>query len=240
MVEISTVLTQMEYWIQNCKEQCHHVVNSGMHGLVSAHRDQYVKQIFNTIDLFSPDGILMIWLARYKGFKIRKAHTGPGLLWEFASLANEKGYSNYFYGDEEVVLSRLTSKLREAFPEIKISGYTAPPFRDLTAAEDAEHLKLINDAKPDVLWVGLGMPKQEKWIYEHRDGLQVSVAIGAGAAFKLISGDISRGPVWMRNSGFEWLWRLVQEPRRIWRRVFIDAPLFVVLVICEILKIRKY
>ena len=204
MVEIPEVVACMERWIESDQKICHHVVNSGMHGVMAAHRDTDLRSIFESVDLFAPDGILMVLLARLRGFKLKKKNTGPDVLWEFARSASEHGYRNYFYGDEESVLQRLDDKLMEAFPSLKIVGHRSPPFRQLTSEEDAADVEAINQAAPDVLWVGLGMPKQEQWISEHRGQLRVPVAVGAGAAFKFVSGDVSRGPSWLRNMGLEW------------------------------------
>ena len=240
MVEIPEVVARMEHWIKNDRSTCHHVVNSGMHGVMAAHRNTGLREIFRSVDLFALDGILMILVARFRGFKIRKSKTGPDLLWEFARTANEKGYTSYFYGDKESVLQRLEERLKDEFPDLKIVGRRSPPFRQLTPEEDAADLEAINQADPDVLWVGLGMPKQEQWIFEHRKHLNAAVAMGAGAAFKFASGDASRGPSMLRNLGFEWLWRLIDEPKRIWRRVLIDAPQFIGLVALELTGIRKF
>ena len=240
MVEIPQVVQQMEYWIENEPGICHHLVNTGMHGVMAAHRSSALKQVFESVDLLAPDGILMVLIARIRGFKLSKKQTGPDVIREFARSASEHGYSSFFYGDEESVLHKLESELKEEFPDLKIVGHRSPPFRPLTAEEDDADMEAINQAAPDVLWVGLGMPNQEKWIADHRNRLQVTVAVGAGAAFKFISGETSRGPAWLRNMGFEWLWRLMNEPKRIWRRVFIDAPQFIGLVALEISGLRKF
>lgn len=240
MVEIPEVVSCMEHWIENERGVCHHVVNSGMHGLMEAHRDSNLRDIFGSADLLAPDGILIVLVARLRGFKLRKKNTGPDVLWKFARLASERGYTNYFYGDEEPVLQRMEAALKESYPNLKIVGHRSPPFRQLTPEEDAADVEAINMAAPDVLWVGLGMPKQERWINEHRAKLRVSVAVGAGAAFKFVSGEVSRGPSWLRNLGLEWLFRLISEPKRIWRRIFIDAPQFIVLVALEFIGLRKY
>jgi len=240
MVEIPEVLALMEHWIKNEPGTCHHVVNSGMHGVMAAHRDTRLREVFKTVDLFALDGILMILLARFRGFKIRKKNTGPDILWDFARSASENGYTSYFYGDEESVLQRLEAQLISEFPNFKVVGHRSPPFRQLTPEEEAADIAAINQAAPDVLWVGLGMPKQEQWIFKHRAQLKVTVAMGSGAAFKFVSGDASRGPAWLRNLGFEWLYRLVGEPKRIWRRVLIDAPQFIGLVAMELTGIRKF
>jgi N-acetylglucosaminyldiphosphoundecaprenol N-acetyl-beta-D-mannosaminyltransferase len=240
MVEIPEVLARMQHWIENEHETCHHLVNSGMHGVMAAHRDSRLKETFKSVDLFAIDGILMIMVARTRGFKIRKKNTGPDTLWEFARIASEKGYTNYFYGDEESVLQAMAERLQKEFPNLKIVGHRSPPFRQLTVEEDAADMDAINKAAPDVLWVGLGMPKQEQWIFEHRSQLKTVIAIGAGAAFKFASGDVNRGPSLMRNLGFEWLWRLASEPKRIRRRVFVDAPQFIWLVALEMVGLRKF
>ena len=236
MVELSEVVQLMDYWIRCEPNKCHHIVNSGMHGVIEAYKDAELGKVFDAVDLFAPDGILMVMLSRIKGFKIRKKHTGPDILWRFAELANELGYRNYFYGDEECVLQSMEAKLISRLPGLKIVGHRSPPFRPLTVDEISNDIDSINKAKPDVLWVSLGMPRQEIWISENQADLNVPVVVGAGAAFKFVSEDIKRSPSWMSNSGFEWLWRLSHEPARIWRRVFLDAPLFIVLVILEMLR----
>jgi len=240
MVEVPEVLARMEHWIKNETDTCHHVVNSGMHGVMAAHRDAKLREVFESADLFAVDGILMVLLARIRGFRIKKKNTGPDILWEFARSASENGYTSYFYGDEEPVLQRLEERLKGEFPDLKIVGHRSPPFRQLTPEEEAAYVDEINQAAPDVLWVGLGMPKQEQWIFEHKEHLRATVAMGAGAAFKFVSGDVSRGPAWLRNMGFEWLWRLISEPKRIWKRVFIEAPLFIGLVALEMSGLRKF
>lgn len=240
MVEIKDVVCLMEYWIENEKFKSHHIVNSGMHGIMEARKNPNLRNIFESVSLFAPDGILMVLLSRLKGFHIKKSNTGPDLLWEFARIADKKGYKFYFYGDTEEVLRNLETRLEKCFPNLNIVGFKSPPFRPLTVDEDASHIKSINRAKPDVVWVGLGMPKQELWIAEHLDQLTAPILVGAGAALKFGSGDASRGPTVLRNLGLEWVWRLASDPKRIWKRVFIDAPHFIVLATLELLGIIKY
>lgn len=240
MVEIPEVVSMMDHWISEEPDNYHHIVNSGMHGIMEAHKDPGLQSILNSVELFAPDGILMVWLARIRGFALRKKNTGPQLLWEFGSVANNKGYRYYLYGDTEQTLGVLTTKLKEAFPNLQVVGTHSPPFRPLTEKEDAAVVSDINQAAPDVLWVGLGMPHQEFWIAEHREHLNVPVVVGAGAAFKLLSGEVKRAPSWLRNAGFEWSWRLASEPKRVWRRVVFDAPRFIGLVVLELAGVKKY
>jgi N-acetylglucosaminyldiphosphoundecaprenol N-acetyl-beta-D-mannosaminyltransferase len=115
----------------------------------------------------------------------------------------------------------------------------SPPFRPLTGEEDAQEIALINESGADIVWVGLGLPKQERWMYEHREALNAPVLVGVGAAFKFMSGQVNRAPSWVGDHGFEWLWRFIQEPRRVWRRVMIDGPHFLIYVALESLDSKK-
>lgn len=230
----------MERWVKSEPDVCHYVVNTGMHGLITAHRDGSFKHILNSADLFAPDGILVTTIVRLRGFSIKRGNTGPALMFEFSKIANQNGLKYFFYGDTDDTLQALAGKMGEAFPGINLVGQYSPPFRDLTQQEDDEIVEMINQANPDVLWVGLGAPKQERWMFDHQGRLNVSVVVGVGAAFKYHSGIVSRAPRLFRNLGIEWLWRLGQEPGRVWRRVFIDAPQFLLLAVSELLGLRKF
>ncbi len=214
------------------------VIATGMHGLMEAQRDQSFRQLVEQADLFLPDGYAAVWMARRRGFRIPGRVCGSELLWEFCRAAEATGHRVFFYGDRQEVLERLCARLLSAFPRLRIAGSYAPPFRPLTPAEDDEIVRHINAAQPDVLWVGLGLPKQEWWIAQHRPRLQVAVLVGVGAAFKFVSGDVRRAPRWVGEHGFEWLWRFLHEPRRLWRRALLDVPRFTVLALQEDLAIR--
>lgn len=239
MVQISETIEQISYWIENEREKCHWVVVTGMHGVMEAHRDSNFKKILNSADLFVPDGISLVWIARCRGFPLKKRVSGTDLMEEFFRVANQKGYSSFFYGDSEETLNLLKKKILTNFPNLKISGFFSPPFRSLTKREDEEIIEKINQAKPDILWVALGLPQQERWIFKHKEKLNIPVVIGVGAAFKFFSGKIKRAPTWLGDLGFEWLWRFFQEPRRIWRRVLIDIPMFIFLVLLELIGLKR-
>jgi N-acetylglucosaminyldiphosphoundecaprenol N-acetyl-beta-D-mannosaminyltransferase len=239
MVQMPDVMALMADWIETEPDRLHHVVNTGMHGIMEAHKDPAFAAILNSAELLAPDGVLAILVARIHGYLIKKRETGPELLWRFSEAAHRKGYRYFLYGDTIETLELLSAKLTTEFPGLKIVGYQSPPFRHLTPEEDAAMVDSINQAKPDVLWVGLGMPKQEQWIFEHRQALKVPVVVGAGASFKFISGTVRRAPALVCNMGLEWLWRLVQEPQRVWRRVVIDAPQFIALVFIQLIFQRK-
>lgn len=226
MVSINDLLEKTKNWIKNEGEKLHWIVFTGMHGLVEAHRNKSFKYVLDSADLFVPDGISLVWVGKMRGFKINKRVSAADFMMEFFKLSEKEGFSNYFYGDTNETLQALNKKLLLDFPNLKIAGSYSPPFRALTPEEDAEIINKINQAKPDVLWVGLGLPKQERWIYKHREELSVSVVAGVGATFKFLSGKVQRAPGLVGDMGFEWLWRLFLEPKRIWKRVFFDIPLF--------------
>ncbi len=240
MVQMPDVMALMAHWIETEPQKLHHVVNTGMHGIMEAHKDPAFAAVLDSADLLAPDGVLAILVARINGYRIKKRETGPELLWRFSEAAHRNGYKYFLYGDTVDTLELLSAKLSREFPGLKIVGCQSPPFRDLTPEEDAAVVDRINEAMPDVLWVGLGMPKQEQWIFEHRNALRVPVVVGAGASFKFISGTVRRAPALVCNLGFEWLWRLAKEPQRVWRRVVVDAPHFIALVFLQLTGLRKF
>jgi N-acetylglucosaminyldiphosphoundecaprenol N-acetyl-beta-D-mannosaminyltransferase len=228
VMQIPGVVSLMDNWINNEPQKTHWIVATSMHGIMEAQKNPEFKKMLATSDLWVPDGIPLVWLARANGFNIKKRVAGPDL---FHAVLAEKKYSHFLYGDTDETLQ----KMQEKFSDQKIDVFS-PPFRKLSEQEDADIVQKINDAKPDILWVGLGLPKQERWIFEHKDKLNVPVIVGVGAAFKFEAGLVKRAPAWMGNAGFEWLWRLFQEPKRVWRRVFIDAPQFVWLTSMDVAK----
>ena len=232
LTEMSEVLEVIDEWIED-RSQCRYIVVTGMHGAMEARKRHDFKEIIDASSLFVPDGYSLVAVAKIRGFEINKRVCGTDLLWETCRHAELKGHSLFFYGDTDETLDALTTKLSVNFPNLKIAGAHSPPFRVLTSIEDAEEVEMINSSGADILWVGLGLPKQERWIFEHRHSLDVPVAIGVGAAFKFVSGKIKRAPNWIGDNGFEWLWRLIFEPRRVWKRVLLDGPHFVLCIIKE-------
>ena len=164
-----------------------------------------------------PDGGPLSTIGRKRGYKNMERTAGPSLMGEIFKISLEKGYRHYFYGGKKETLGLLERKLQEHYPGIQIVGMYSPPFRPLTEEEDASTIKMINETKPDFIWVGLGAPKQEKWMAAHQgkiDGLM----LGVGAGFDYYAGNIVRAPKWMQNSNLEWVYRLIQDPRRLFNR----------------------
>ena len=238
-IQMSDALALLEQWVQE-RGQSRYVVASGMHAVMEAQRSTTFKEVVEAADLFVLDGISLVWTARLRGFPIKKRVCGLDLMWEFFKIAEQKGYSNFFYGDTEETLQELKSRLKQRFPGLKIAGVHSPPFRTLTPEEDQEEMELINRSGADVVWVGLGLPKQETWMFDHRQKLDAPVAVGVGAAFKFLSGNVKRAPPMVGDHGLEWLWRFSREPRRVWRRVLIDGPRFCGLLLLEMSGLKKF
>jgi N-acetylglucosaminyldiphosphoundecaprenol N-acetyl-beta-D-mannosaminyltransferase len=242
MIDIPTFISIMDSWISagSAGRKCRQVVVTGYHGLWVAHQKPDFRAILNNADIWVPDGIAPVWIARLKGMKSVVRAPGPDIMKAYFRLADRKGFRSFFYGDTDYTLAELRKNLEEKYPGHIVAGVYSPPFRELTPGEDEEIVRMINDAKPDVIWIGLGLPKQDIWIYEHKDRLNAPVAVGVGAAFSFHAGTVKRAPEWIGNAGLEWLWRLLKEPRKLWRRDLIDGPQFMWHVALELTGIRKY
>lgn len=238
-VTLFNALELLEQWIQRPAARARHVVATGFHGLWEAHKDPEFQKVLNSADLFCPDGIAPVWLSRLNGDALPERVPGPELLAAFLAHADKCGRSSFFFGDTDETLAALTENVQKAYPGHRIAGVLSPPFRAMSAEEDAAIIDEINHAKPDVLWVGLGMPKQDWWIHHHRDRLRVPVAVGVGAAFRFLSGSVKRAPKWIGDNGFEWLWRLAAEPRKLWRRDLIDGPRFLAHAFVQTMRARR-
>lgn len=237
-VTIDEALGNIESWIAHPAARSRFVVATGFHGIWEAYKNPQLRKVLNSADLFCPDGIAPVWISRLRGMPIPARVPGPDLLSRFAERANQAGYRSYFYGDTEETLEALTARLQHPFTRHRVVGTISPPFRDLRPEEELASVNEINRARPDVLWVGLGLPRQEWWIYRNLGRLRVPVVIGVGAAFRFASGKVKRAPVWMRNAGLEWLWRLAMEPAKLWRRDFVDGPKFIYHALAETLAMR--
>jgi N-acetylglucosaminyldiphosphoundecaprenol N-acetyl-beta-D-mannosaminyltransferase len=225
-VSVEQTVDQIEEWVKCGRGCCRRVVVTGFHGLLRAHKDPVIRTILNGAELWAPDGIAPVMAARFHGHRNIRRAPGMEIMLEFFRRANAKGYSSYFYGDTEATLTALQKRLQQEYPGHRIAGLFSPPFRALTLDENINIIEKINEARPDVLWVGLGMPKQDVWIYERLDRLKVPVAIGVGAAFAFAAGTVQRCPAWAGRMGFEWAYRFLKEPKKLWRRVLIDGPTF--------------
>lgn len=203
-----------------------YVCVTSVHGVVESLTDPALRNIHNQSGLTTTDGMPLVWSARYAGHDAERVY-GPDLMLALCERAALEGWSSYFYGAAPGVADELASNLEARFSGFKTVGTLSPPFRPLTDEEMVEIDAEINAAKPDIVWVGLSTPKQERWMAAHRDTLDASVLIGVGAAFDFHAGKLRQAPPRMQRMGLEWLFRLAVEPRRLWRRYLVQYPPFV-------------
>src|SRR5258708_19404900 len=191
-VQITDVIETVEEWIA-CHSGAQYIAVTGMHGMTEAYRDPDFKRVLNQAGLVVPDGMPLVWLARYHGFKLKRRVYGPELMLKFCEATAQKGYRHFFYGGGEGIARLLETALKRRFPHLVVAGTYTPPFRPLTPQEETEIVDVLAQAQPDILWVGLSTPKQEKWMHAHRH-LPVPAMIGVGAAFDLNAGRLKQAP----------------------------------------------
>jgi N-acetylglucosaminyldiphosphoundecaprenol N-acetyl-beta-D-mannosaminyltransferase len=236
-VQIPDVIAQVENWIAG-HTAGNYVAVTGMHGITESCRNLRFRTVLNQAALVVADGMPLVWLGRWHGHDMRRRVYGPELTDTFCQETGGK-YRHFFYGGAPGVADSLARAMQDRYG-IRVAGTYCPPFRPLTEAEDREVVDLINSSKADVVWVGLSTPKQETWMYEHRDKLRVPVMFGVGAAFDLNTGRLTQAPRWMRENGLEWLFRLAAEPRRLWRRYLVMGPIFAWNVSLELLGLKVF
>lgn len=203
-----------------------YVCVTGVHGIMESLRDPLLREIHNASGLTTPDGMPLVWLGRRAGATWMERVYGPDLMLEVLKAGLAPGWNHYFYGGANGVTDELADRLATRFPGLRTVGTCSPPFRELTEAEIREVAERINAAQPDLVWVGLSTPKQEKWMARIRPLLAAPVLIGVGAAFDMHSGRLKQAPRWMQQRGLEWFYRLMREPRRLWRRYLSNNPRF--------------
>jgi N-acetylglucosaminyldiphosphoundecaprenol N-acetyl-beta-D-mannosaminyltransferase len=236
-INLETALVVIDDWIR--RRDSHYVCVTGVHGVMESHRDEEIRWIHNTAGLVTPDGVPLVWLSRWMGFSNVSRVYGPDLMLAVCAQSARTGYRHFFYGGAAGVPEKLVARLQARFPGLKAVGAYSPPFRVLSPAEDTAIVSAINTVQPDIVWVGMSTPKQEQWMAEHVGRLCAPVLIGVGAAFDFVAGLKRQAPAWMRKSGLEWSFRLLSEPRRLWRRYLINNPVFLWLVALEALERRR-
>jgi len=237
-INIAVAMQVMDQWIE--ARTPNYVCVTGVHGVMESQSDPALRQIHNKAGLVTPDGMPLVWLSRVMGQHDVDRVYGPDLMLAYCQHSVEKGYRHFLYGSSPAVLAQLESNLRRQFPGIMIVGVISPPFRALTAEEDQATVDEINGAAPDIVWVGLSTPKQELWMAAHVKRLDAPVLVGVGAAFDFHAGSKQQAPYWMQRSGLEWLFRLVTEPRRLWRRYLYNNPRFILSVCLQLSGLRHY
>jgi N-acetylglucosaminyldiphosphoundecaprenol N-acetyl-beta-D-mannosaminyltransferase len=217
-----------------------YIAVTGVHGVMEAQDDAAFKNILNQAFLCTPDGMPMVWMGRLHGHREMRRVYGPDLMLEVCAWSETSGCKHFFYGGAAGVAELLGQKLKAKFPKLQIVGCYTPPFRPLNAAEENELQQRVRAAGPDILWVGLSTPKQEKFMSEFLPKLDATLMIGVGAAFDFHAGRSRQAPRWMQRSGLEWLYRLGSEPRRLGRRYLRNNPLFVLKFSAQSLGLKRY
>ena len=199
---------------------------SNVHTTVMSYEDPAYREVQNGALLALPDGGPLSRLGRHRGHPDMKRTTGPGFMGEIFRISVEKGYRHFFYGSTKKTLAKLKDKLETDYPGIGIAGMISPPFRPLTPEEDASYTARINEAAPDFLWIGLGAPRQEQWMADHK-GRVKGLMVGVGAGFDFYAGNLKRAPGWMQDMDLEWLYRLHQDPKRLFMRYLSTNSKFI-------------
>ncbi len=197
-----------------------------VHSLVTGIYNKDHQNNLNLSHLVTSDGMPIVWTIRKLGRTKQERINGPDFMWKYCEIAEKNGHKVFFYGSSEMTLLKLESRLKQAFPRLQIAGFYSPPFRELTDSEVLEIYKRLNESNANIVFVGLGCPKQEQWMNIHHKNLN-AVLVGVGAAFDYQAGTIKRAPIWMQEFGMEWLYRLFSDPIRLWKRYLVTNTIFI-------------
>lgn len=236
-VQIPDVISLVEQWISE-GARGKFIAVANVHMVIEATQDRSFAAVLERASLVVPDGMPLIWAGRMHGHALERRVYGPDLMFEFLRQTQDRNYRHFFYGGAEGVAEKLVNNL-QASMALNCAGSLAPPFRKVTAEEETEIIRSINSAQPDVVWVCLGCPKQEKWMQEHADSISAPVMIGVGQAFDIYAGTLRQAPAFMREHGLEWLFRLCIEPRRLWRRYLVYNTEFLFYSFLQSLGLRR-
>lgn len=217
-----------------------YVCVTGMHGVMESQKDERLRRIHNEAFLVTPDGMPMVWLGKWHGHRHMTRVYGPDLMLEVCRVSAANGLRHFFYGGANGAALELKAKLTARFPGLEVVGTYEPPFRPLNAAERAGLEAQVSASRPHVFWVGLSTPKQERFMAEYLPRLDTHLMVGVGAAFDFHSGRARQAPRWIQRSGFEWLYRISKDPKRLWRRSAENIPCFVFKVGCQLTGLKKY
>jgi N-acetylglucosaminyldiphosphoundecaprenol N-acetyl-beta-D-mannosaminyltransferase len=236
-IGMTDALRVIETWL--AKREPNYICVTPAHGVMDGYRNQEVRRFLNASGLTTPDGMAIVWLLKLRGMAGVERVYGPDLLLRACGHFQAQGVRHFFYGGAPGVPEKLAAVLARRFPQLQVAGVLSPPYRPLTAAEDARFIEEIRSKDADIVWVGLSTPRQDRWMAEHVGRVGAPVLIGVGAAFDFVSGEKRQAPRWMQRAGLEWFFRLTTEPRRLWRR-YTAYPLFALLAVAQLLGIARY
>ncbi len=219
------VIAQIVVW--GAAHESRYICVCNVHSVVATTLDPELQSVVNDADMSTPDGAPIAWALRQMGFPSQERINGPDLMWRYLGEAERLGQTVFFYGGTNTTLSKLCDSVTSSFPRLSVAGALSPPYRRLSPTEDERDIQIINSSGVNVLFVGLGCPIQEKWMAVHRGRIN-ALMIGVGAAFDYHSGTVKRAPLWMQHNGLEWLYRLLTEPRRLYKRYLICNVYFII------------
>jgi len=235
-----TMYSVFDEWLSDKDSRSHSLALVNVNCCVSALFDRDLRRLYNSADITGVDSMPFLMWARAFYDKESDRFYAPDLMLEVSSKAKEKGYTFFLYGGAPDAPDRMEEYLKERFDGVTVVGKHSPPFRPLTEEEDQAVCEMINKAQPDFVWVGLGSPKQDVWIEEHREKIRGSIIIASGATFDFFSGKIKQAPKWIRGIGLEWLYRLTQDFRRLWKRYTVYNVVFLTMFALQLLRIVKF
>lgn len=232
---MTETLAEVGRWIVSGDQ--HYMSICTTHTILECCDDSRMAEIVNGAGLATPDGKPLTWIGRMRGCQVNQV-CGPELLPALCDYGQSRGYRHYFYGATDAVLDAMIRDLKKQFPDLIVAGVYSPPFRSLSDEEKQADINRINDSEADIVWCGLGTPKQDFWVSENCGKVSASALIPVGAAFNFHAGEIQRAPRWMIACGLEWLYRLLVEPRRLWRRYLIGNTRFIFLCLKDFFATR--
>jgi N-acetylglucosaminyldiphosphoundecaprenol N-acetyl-beta-D-mannosaminyltransferase len=236
--DLNSAVATLERWRGERRQE--YVCVASVRGLVAARSDAMIRYALNHCGMAIEDDLPLVWWSRLAGFPRARRVCGSDLLDAVCAFGLPHKFRHYFYGASPKAIEQLIDRLQQRHPGLCVAGHRSAPFRPQTPAEDAADIVAIDEAEPDFVWVGLGIPKQEKWMLERLGKINATALIGVGAAFDFHVGAKPRAPVWMQRAGLEWLFRLLTEPRRLAHRYLIDNSLFIGHMFWQVTGLRKY
>jgi N-acetylglucosaminyldiphosphoundecaprenol N-acetyl-beta-D-mannosaminyltransferase len=237
-LNMETALRETEQLLD--RGQQGYICVTGVHGIMEAQSDEGFRDILNRSFLTTPDGMPTVWLGRMQGFKDMSRVYGPDYMLGVCERSVTRGYRHFLYGGKPGVAEELRTALTRKFPGLQIVGTYTPPFRPLSTEEENDLRFQLEASQADVLWCGLSTPKQERFMAAYCHRMPVKLMVGVGAAFDLLSGNLSEAPNWMKNAGLQWFYRLMKEPGRLWRRYLLNNPRFTWLTFLQLTGLKGF
>jgi N-acetylglucosaminyldiphosphoundecaprenol N-acetyl-beta-D-mannosaminyltransferase len=238
-VDLRSAVDLSDQWIRSAMGHGY-ICATGVHGVMEAHADSELRRVLNHALINVPDGMPMSWVGRLQGFHNMDRVFGPDFMIAMCRLSVERGYRHFLYGGKPGVATLLSETLQRKIPGLQVVGTYTPPFRSLTSDEEKEILAQVRKSRPHILWVGLSTPKQERFMAQYVDYLRVPLMFGVGAAFDFHIGAIRDCSPWIKRAGLQWLHRLMQDPRHLWKRYLRNNPAFLWHIALQLSRLRKY